>query len=48
MHKWTDKGLVIWLSLIDDCLIYGPEGIISIEKKEFRERFIYDDVGDVK
>jgi hypothetical protein len=45
--KWTNKGLVIWLSWIDDCLVFGPEGEMRKEKKEFQERFECDDVGDV-
>ena len=47
-YKWTTDGLIIWLSWIDDCMIWGNKQIIYKEKEQFMERFDCDDVGELK
>ena len=35
--KWTEDGLVIWLSWVDDCLICGkPEGVKNAKQDMMR------------
>ena len=46
--KWTVAGLVVWLSWIDDCMVWGPQEIIEKESKDFTSRFDCDEVGEVK
>ena len=46
--KWTSEGLVVWLSWIDDCMIWGPKKLVAQENAEFQRRFECDDVGEVK
>ena len=46
--KWTMVGLVIWLSWVDDCMIWGHKDIVPKENEEFMSRFDCDDVGEVK
>ena len=46
--RWTTVGLVVWLSWVDDCMVWGPKEIVSKENEEFLKRFDCDDVGDVK
>eukprot|EP00957_Ditylum_brightwellii_P085135 6472982-Ditylum_brightwellii.AAC.1 len=45
--KWTLVGLVIWLSWIDNCMVWGPEGIVKAKSDAFNERFDCDDGGEV-
>ena len=47
-YKWTDDGLVLWLSWIDDCLCVGSEKNVNDSKNEMSRRFDCDDVGEVK
>ena len=47
-YKWTVAGLVVWLSWIDDCMVWGPQEVIGKESKEFTSRFDCDEVGEVK
>ena len=46
-YSWTENGLVIWVSWIDDCLVVGSRKAVEIAKKEMMERFECDDVGDI-
>ena len=46
--KWTSEGLVVWLSWIDDCMVWGPKQIVAQENAEFQRRFECDDVCEVK
>eukprot|EP00957_Ditylum_brightwellii_P169271 12883421-Ditylum_brightwellii.AAC.1 len=46
-YKWTLAGLVIWLSWIDDCMVWGPKSVVPAESKAFTNRFECDDVGEV-
>ena len=47
-HKWTDDGLVLWLSWIDDCLCVGSKENVVKSRDEMLRRFDCDDVGEVK
>ena len=44
-HKWTEEGLVLWVSWVDDCLVVGPKEAMEKAKEEFQQRFDCDDVG---
>ena len=46
--KWTAEGLIMWLSWIDDCMVWGPKEQMLIEKQEFMRRFDCDDVGPLE
>ena len=39
---------MVWLSWIDDCMVWGPQEVIGKESKEFTSRFDCDEVGEVK
>ena len=45
--KWTITGLVIWLSWIDDCMVWGSKTVVPEESNKFTSRFDCDDVGEV-
>jgi hypothetical protein len=45
---WTMKGLIIWLSWIDDCLIAGNHDGVELAKEQMKQRFDCDDVGELK
>eukprot|EP00957_Ditylum_brightwellii_P026963 2038523-Ditylum_brightwellii.AAC.1 len=46
-YKWTLAGLVIWLSWINDCMVWGPKSVVPAESKAFTNQFECDDVGEV-
>ena len=46
--RWTMAGLVIWLSWVDDCMLWGPREVVPKENEEFMSRFDCDDVGEVR
>ena len=46
-YKWTDNGLVLWVSWIDDCLVVGSKKGVEIAKKQMLDRFDCDDVGNM-
>ena len=46
--KWTVTGLVVWLSWIDDCMVWGKAEQANKEKDGFVDRFDCDDIGEVK
>jgi hypothetical protein len=49
MHfKWTDAGLVIFLSWVDDMLICGPEQEVLKAKQEFTTAIECDDQGELE
>ena len=45
--KWTDAGLVLWLSWIDDCLCVGEAEAVVKAKDDMLKRFDCDDIGEV-
>ena len=47
-YAWTENGLVIWLSWVDDCLICGTYEAVQIAKKQMMDRFDCDEVGELK
>ena len=42
------KGLIIWLTWIDDCLIAGDNGGVELAKEQMKQRFDCDDVGKLR
>ena len=44
--KWTQNGLLIWLSWVDDCLCIGPKEEVMKSKTELTTLFDCDDVGE--
>ena len=47
-YKWTNAGLVVWTSWIDDNVMMGPEKEMKKEKQKFIEIFECDDVGPLE
>lgn len=48
-HQWTEDGLTIWVSWVDDILSVGPKGVVLRKKSEFqKDHFECDDVGPLK
>ena len=46
--NWTDKGLVLLVSWINDNLIIGNDKIPTITKKELMNRFDCEDCGEIE
>ena len=46
--RWTEKGVVIWLSWIDDCLFVGPKEEVNKCTSRMNELFDCDDVGEMR
>jgi hypothetical protein len=46
--KWTDDGLVTWLSWVDDCMITGDKKNVEKYKEMMKGMFDCDDVGELK
>ena len=46
--KLIANRLVVWLSWIDDCMVWGPQELAQEEEKEFTRRFNCNEVGEVK
>jgi hypothetical protein len=44
---WTMRGLIIWLSWIDDCLVVGNEEGVLAAKEQNKARFDCDDIGEL-
>ena len=47
-YKWTQDGLALWVSWVDDLMFWGPKTMVQEEKTELTDRFDCDDVGDVE
>ena len=44
---WTMKGLIVWLSWIDDCLISGHQDGVKLAKEQMKQHFDCDNVGEL-
>ena len=47
-YKWTNKGLNVWVSWIDDLLAIGPREDVLKNKEELKSRFECEDIGELK
>ena len=47
-YKGSEVGLIVWLSLIDDYMVWGTDKQAKKEKYRFVSRFDCDDIGEVK
>ena len=48
-YRWTEAGLVLWVSWVDDCLCIGPsDQVVILEKKKMTGRLKCDDLGEMK
>ena len=47
-YKWTNNGLIVWISWIDDLLCIGCPENVEISKNEFMKLFPCDDIGEFK
>ncbi len=45
--KWRPKGIIIWLTWVDDNLIIAPPSIVDEEKDMMKQHFKCDDIGDL-
>ena len=43
--KWTDHGLNIWISWVDDLIAIGPKYDIVKNKEQFIKHFECEDIG---
>jgi hypothetical protein len=41
------RGLILWLSWIDDCLVAGNEEGVLAAKEQMKVRFDCDDIGEL-
>ena len=46
--KWTEDGLIMWLSWVDDCLCVGPPKQVTKCIADMKGLFDCDDVGEMK
>ncbi len=46
--KWTNQGLVIWMSWVDDYFVCGNKKLVLEEKEKFKKQFECDEVGELK
>ena len=46
--KWTENGLLLWLSWIDDCLCVGHPVEVAKAREEILNKFECDDIGEVQ
>ena len=46
-YKWSDTGLTVWLSWIDDCMVWGARDNIDKAADDFARHFDSDDVGEL-
>jgi hypothetical protein len=44
---WTMRGLIIWISMIDDCLVAGNEEGVLAAKEQIKAIFDCDDIGEL-
>ena len=47
-YKWTEYGVIIWISWVDDCLITGTKDAVVHAKKQMMEQFDCDEIGEMK
>ena len=47
-YKWTNRGLVLWISWIDDMLCIGHPDDVKENKEAFMHLFECDDIGEFK
>ena len=45
--KWYKHGIILWMSCIDDCMLWAPAEISLEEKNKFLQRFDCDDLGEL-
>jgi hypothetical protein len=45
---WTDDGLVLWTSWVDDCFVCGKKEAVIKAKELFKGQFDCDEVGELK
>ena len=44
-YKWSDRGLILWTSWVDDLLSVGEASLVSREKERMKTEFDCDDQG---
>ena len=47
-YKWTDDGLVLWISWVDDLLWIGSKANVKKYKEEINNRMECEDAGTLK
>ena len=46
-HSWTQHGLGIWISWVDDCLACGTKEGVKIAKAQLLQQFDCDEIGNM-
>ena len=46
-YNWSDDGLVVWLSWIDDCFCLGSKEAVMRSKKKLMSELDYSDEGEL-
>ena len=46
--KWTEKGLILWVTWVDDCLMCGKKEGVLAAKKQLMDRYDCDEIGELK
>lgn len=47
-YKWTTKGLVLWITWVDDCLVCGHKESALEANGQLMDRFDCSEVGELK
>jgi hypothetical protein len=47
-YSWTNKGLVLWISWVDHCLVVGNKKAVDQAKQQMKKRFDCNDVSELK
>lgn len=46
-HRWTDQGLNLWASWVDDILSFGSERDVIQGREELKKHFALDEIGEM-
>ena len=46
--KWTNDVITLWVSWVDDCFVCGEDSNVAQAKRDMKNEFDCDDLGDLK
>ena len=47
-YKWTDKGIMIWSSWVDDLISCGDKGKVIQGREKLKQHFDLDEIGELQ